>query len=212
MRDSTVAALHRKAWERIKGPLPKGPAGRVVDIPGFAESLRILLVEERYTCSEVGMMFGVSRERVRQWRRALGIAPERGPWTRVWVEADQRFRPIGRRGERREKQPHVAARIADRLVQRREDAAARRVAVLDAGKTLYAELGRAPLWREIASRASGRVVPAEQAGGCMENIWVGAHRKVRGMGAEIRAAFAAIGVPLAPRGQHGHLNDGRADG
>ncbi len=37
------------------------------ELPGFADSLRLLVERERYSLTDIGLMFGVSRERARQW-------------------------------------------------------------------------------------------------------------------------------------------------
>jgi hypothetical protein len=75
------------------------PVARASD-PDFVPSLRLLVERERYSLHDIGMMFDVSRERVRQWceRNAI-VHPDdwRGlHMVRVWDDYSHRFVPITR--------------------------------------------------------------------------------------------------------------------
>lgn len=67
-------------------------------LPGFVESVRILLIEERYAATDVALMFGVSRERIRQLIVRAGIEVPDYPRglraRRVWDDEANRFRPV----------------------------------------------------------------------------------------------------------------------
>lgn len=70
----------------------------IASLPGFAESLRLLLVEEEYTLEDVGQMFGVTRERIRQIANKLGITTRAMNGglksVRLWQDNEHRFRPV----------------------------------------------------------------------------------------------------------------------
>lgn len=89
-----IRNAHRIGWERIKRQTGRHS---VSDIPGFRSSL-VSLLEQGYCCTEMSIMFGVTRERMRQWQKRLGIrelqVSKRGPTRRVWDDATGRFRPI----------------------------------------------------------------------------------------------------------------------
>lgn len=61
-------------------------------IPGFVESIQAL-AEQGYTLEDIGAMFGVSRERVRQWFKKLGLrAPSlHKGYGRSWDAVRHRF-------------------------------------------------------------------------------------------------------------------------
>lgn len=61
--------------------------------PDLPESLRMLIVEQRYSITDVGYMYGVSRERVRQWCVRLGIAAPHTNRLRVWNDVTNEFEP-----------------------------------------------------------------------------------------------------------------------
>jgi hypothetical protein len=192
--DTTV---EREAWERISRPY-LAHLGSVADIPGFTESLRILLVEERYTLTDVAYMFGVSRERVRQWAKRLGLAHGHHARRRVWVEAEQRFRPVGDDELPAVMRPYAEARQEKR---RAEALAPRRAAILAAGARLYADLGRPVMLKELAALLRPEWAPVESHV-LLCSLWYGGGRYVRGIGAEVRAALAAAGVPVAGRSEY----------
>lgn len=83
-----IARGNRPEWEKLR-------AASLHDTPGFVSSLHGLLVVEQYQKGDVAAMFGVSRERVRQWSEALGFPKKpKGGRVRVWNDARHRFEPM----------------------------------------------------------------------------------------------------------------------
>jgi len=80
------AAL-RAVWRRM---IPRD--GSVWDVPFFRRSL-LSLARQGYVLQDIGAMFGVSRERARQWFAAIGVRPKelRGGGRRLWDWKRQRF-------------------------------------------------------------------------------------------------------------------------
>lgn len=75
-------------------------------LPGFDESLKLLVEREQYALADIGMMFGVSRERIRQIEARVGAkridTHNRGLYcVRVWDDAQHRFVPVQKRVLRR---------------------------------------------------------------------------------------------------------------
>jgi len=76
-----VIDYHRPMWEALRGEAREGVEKAV---PGFLQSLQMLF-DQGYCLTDVGMMFGMSRERVRQFAKKYGL--HRFPRTtppRVW--------------------------------------------------------------------------------------------------------------------------------
>lgn len=91
------------------------PLGGIASLPGFVESLRLLVVREQYTDSDIGLMFGVTRERIRQLVSEHQIAadPSRSQTrthkrVRVWDDDANCFRPVGAAGR-----SHLKRRVKD---------------------------------------------------------------------------------------------------
>lgn len=80
----------RRLWqERIP------PGGTIWEVPGMKRSL-ISLVKQGYVLADIGSMFGVSRERVRQWLKVIGIKRREivlGD-CRVWDWSRKQFIPV----------------------------------------------------------------------------------------------------------------------
>ncbi|NIM48947.1 MAG: hypothetical protein GTO22_06755 [Gemmatimonadales bacterium] len=144
-----LTAANAEFWDERKGGL--GHHDPVDSVPGFSESLDRLVSFHEYSDVEIGIMFGVSRERVRQWRNRLGIQKKRhGSGKRMWNDVLGRFLTVDcdtykrtregtRRRIRREKQ--LRALLEQRRAQRDEDAArVRRV-----GESL----GRTPTTKDV---------------------------------------------------------------
>ena len=91
--DAADMGLLRSHFERWKAEhLPLGHA--LADTPVFRDALTSLISDHGYSLLDVGLMLGVTRERVRQWAKRIGI-PERGANYRAWDEAAQRFVTVG---------------------------------------------------------------------------------------------------------------------
>lgn len=176
------------------------PQRRTAD-SDFLPSLRLLVCRERYSLTDIGMMFGVSRERVRQWLRQHHIEhPDardgklRGVTglhcVRVWDDALHRFVPVQKRA--------LNAVRADlgrrkRVLRRAE----RRAHMVACALRLKAELGRDPHGPEIARvLGSGQ----QQPWPFLLGMWgqgTTAHR-----GAELREALRVVGIRLRVQGEH----------
>jgi hypothetical protein len=74
----------------------------VTQLPGFVESLRLLVEREQYSLTDIGLMFGVTREYVRQLcGRNEIVTPPRGAVSgtkarvvREWDDERHCFRPV----------------------------------------------------------------------------------------------------------------------
>ena len=127
----------------------------IAQLPGFAASLRILLDDEQYAMTDVALMFGVSRERLRQLVARYGMAvPLTGRGlksVRIWDDSAHRFQPVARgvlkrQRARRYSQTYWAARQQVRAGYRAhveavlralaEAAPDRRVGLVDLGVAL----------------------------------------------------------------------------
>ncbi len=96
----SIIDVHKPLWDKLKKErwkIGENGSGSLTSIPEFADSLRLLLVDQGYSFTDVGTMFGVSRERVRQWAGALGIQKRHGQGSdmRVWDRKAGRFRTVG---------------------------------------------------------------------------------------------------------------------
>jgi len=175
----------------------------IADLPGFRESLELLLLEERYAETDVAMMFGVSRERIRQLVRQLQIqkAPRRGGLNdvRVWDDVANRFRPIGRKVVRQQRERAQGVVYREQLTREREQRRARMVAIT---RALAAALGRDPSHREIASALSGRLASQSGSGPTIAAHW-GLDRGRSGSYRQAMEEFrAAAGIRVRKRGEH----------
>ena len=128
--------------------------------PEFVPSLRLLVQRERYSLLDIGLMFGVSRERVRQWVARYGIehpdsAGNRGlNCLRCWDDRLNRFLPIPRGVIREEKRRARGDAWRSRLATERKARWNRAVSVLIAERE---RLGRNDLsQREMAEAIFGR--------------------------------------------------------
>lgn len=137
-----ISSFTRRDWDRGVG---------VRSLPGFDESLRLLVEREQYSLRDIAMMFGISRERVRQLCGKLTLhlpdVYEVGRRSaRVWDDAANRFRPVsrGRAIEQRSREQRDSAR-ARRDHLRSE----RRERIVAAVVALRSQLDREPTWREM---------------------------------------------------------------
>ena len=163
---------------------PSAVAARASD-PDFVPSLRLLMEQQEYSATDVGMMFGVSRERVRQWCAKYSIEQRglyRGENTRCWNDATNRFEPSS-----------AGSRYAKRLEANRNARRAwreqRRLSIVRRLKELESELGRIPTNREMALHLSGRLMEHHQAAPWLCGYWGNLHRNnTRGAMGAIRTA------------------------
>jgi hypothetical protein len=174
----------------------------------FADSVRLLIEREEYSQTDIGMMFGVSRERVRQWCKVLGIKLKtkgRGlKSVRVWDDFQNCFKPFPKRVVKkmaRNRQNEIKKLHQDQ--QKHE----RRVWLSSQVCDLNSKLGRAPTILEILARikkhTSGKYPLKHCQGARVANYW-GIPK-----GVDYKAIVAEIYVSagLSPRGRGGGSAD-----
>ncbi len=122
----------------------------IAQLPGFSESLKLLVEREQYSLTDIAMMFGVTRERVRQLveREGLATVPHtRGlNAVRVWDDTTNRFYPQRRVSWRNERRLHRAFQEAHTY---QLGIQYRRLTVVLVLLRLRRELGREPMWPEL---------------------------------------------------------------
>lgn len=130
--------------------------GPLADLPGFAESLRLLVERERYSLTDISLMFGVSRERIRQLAALAGldtrmVAYPKGMFAvRVWNDTAHQFEPVSKAllvAQKARQRRAIRARVRSgylthlidvtRVVADRHPE--RRVALADVGEMLMGE-------------------------------------------------------------------------
>lgn len=182
--------------------------------PELEPSLRLLLEEQQYSAVDVAAMFGISRERIRQYCERFGIeqrGKNRGEHTRVWDDERNTFRPV------RPDEYRTAMSAIPRQRKRQEQAArvaARRAKIVAAIHACVARLERTPtaveVWEEVSGTSRDTWPSKTQQGyasGWLTGAWVTYRpRSRKGVMAEI---WAAAGVTPRPRGGAGHLNPAR---
>jgi transposase len=174
--------------------------------PDFVPSLRLLVQRERYSHHDIALMFGVSRERVRQWCEKYEVAHPDGRsarglrMTRVWEDASNRFVPVSKRVAR-------AGRQRMHREQRQCALSERRDRIVEQVSALRSELGRDPTLKEIAERLVGKPVPSPQAGSLVMHQWGGRTRRGE-YGPAIAALRNAAGIGKRARGEPGHVMPG----
>lgn len=176
----------------------------IADLPGFRESLRLLLEEEEYSQSDVAMMFGVSRERIRQLGHKLGVSlpshAQRGlNQVRVWDDTLHRFRPEFKSVLRRTAQQE---RVRERKRQRAERRADQQRRIVITLLLLKGRLGRDPSNQEMVEAITGRPCHPNQGGRRLSHLWSGYGNRYT----ETRAELLHL-TGIAPRaiGGAGHL-------
>lgn len=120
-------------------------------LPGFVESLRLLVERERYSMTDIALMFGVSRERIRQLFDRYELEYPEGTSrglnaVRVWDDASHRFRPVSRGSIDQAKRLGARAVKRAKRVARRAEIQQR---IVEAVTALRARLGRDPSWWEM---------------------------------------------------------------
>lgn len=143
------------------------------DLDGFAESLRILVEIERYSLTDIGAMFGVSRERARQLCIACGIPTPRvkakgGLFdVRLWIDSENRFAPAPRKEVRL---ATVIVRDKQRAKRRADMLADRHASVRKAAEKIRAE-GRDVTIVAVAREIFGKDMPASHAAPRLRSYW-----------------------------------------
>lgn len=178
--------------------------------PDFVPSLRLLAERERYSCTDIGLMFGVSRCRVDQWFEKYCISNpdpprQRGLMSvRVWDDDAHRFRPV-RKGIVRS--IRFRAKAEEMRAERGARQEARRREMIEIIVRLQASLGRDPSLDEMASSVFGKAVPRCQGGPYLASRWSTQKLPMRKKYREAMAAIcAATGMSVErPRGGRSHI-------
>jgi hypothetical protein len=115
-----------------------------------------LLINEGYGLTDIAMMFGLSRERVRQKAAQIGLEYSQGTKPRVWDDQLGRFRfrafPEWRAERRAERRLRRRIKLEFTAARKRDEQVA-------AVRQLFNELGRTPTLWEIVGRC-GYPAPA----------------------------------------------------
>ena len=137
--------------------MPQG----IADLPGFAESLRLLIESHQYSLTDVAMMFNVSRERIRQLCARYRVQYQ--PYSsatglnamRIWDDTDNQFRPFQLKLVRETIHSETQAQ---RLYDRQHTITPRRIAISECYHTARCRaVPRKPLgprWRPCARHLS----------------------------------------------------------
>jgi hypothetical protein len=202
-----ITAFTRGFWCSVRDShIGDTPRASVANIPGFVPSLR-RLVDMGYGHTDIGLMFGLSRERIRQWCDRFGIAHPnpsgKGSLPRFWCDEHSRFESVDPK-ELNAAQRRVRAR-ARRLGwwAQKEQTRARQVEAL---RALHASLGHSPtllemdaagLWRTNIvsawlSRYGVRRIQAGRSGGLYTLA--------------VARLFRVAGLTPRERGNPGHVN------
>ena len=181
--------------------------GPLITNPLFADGLRSLMLENGYGQTDVGLMLGVSRERVRQWANQLGIAREHsGSEKRLWDPETNRFVNVGMTEAYRQRLRELRPPPMDWLAKRRRIAGW----VL---RDLHDWLGRTPAHADLAEAyaiepgaLNGRLGVTTNRGPVREQLralWASVGLEYRnyatgGRGRPERSHKPATGNPLPP--------------
>jgi len=170
----------------------------IAQLPGFRESLELLRHDQEFSLDDIGMMFNVSRERIRQLLaregRSGSIASPGLNSIRCWDDTLHQFRPVSKRVLKDKKRCERMARDHDDRMADRDE---RRALIVAAIHRLTEELQRKPVLREVTD-----ALGINGSGGLVSR-WRGpGSRSYKGVLAQI---WAAAGVSPRPRGYRGHL-------
>lgn len=178
------------------------PQTGVAQLDGFAESLRLLLVEEQYTMHDISLMFGVTGERIRQLANQHGLQerPKHGGLNcvRVWHDGERRFRPVHKRILR---QLETRNRVAQRRQKRDAKYEARWQHAIAKLRDLARILGRTPTVLELA-RSLGL---GPNPGLIVSYLLQSSHRRT---GSSLAPLWRAAGLSPNPVGSPGHTRGG----
>ncbi len=173
--------------------------------PDFVPSLVLLLTVEEYSFEDVGLMFGVTRERARQWSLEYNIkAPPQGlrgmRAIRVWDDTRNRFvaGPRGSfyEGERRN-------RLIVRMQETSKRIQDRRNKIISQAVQLKSILGRDPTLAELGAAFFGRgLKDLKHAAPRFAGVW-GGSSSTRQRYQAFRAALAEQGVIARKAGSAG---------
>lgn len=136
-------AVVRRAHRAILG----GPPLEVLDRDAVLDSVQ-LLYDYGYSLEDIGTMFGVTREAVRQWFQQFGLDRHEGGGAclRLWDDDLACFVPV-------EPDEYRAAQRGATRESRMAKRAARRKEIVEAARRVYARVGRPVTLNEVAEEA-----------------------------------------------------------
>lgn len=158
-----------------------------------------LLEEHGYTMTDVSVMLGLTRERVRQFvaRWGLVVGSKYTTAYRVWDDEANRFRPVAvAEYQRVERQKRTQARARWRRDRQR--------AMADRLWALAGELGYTPTVGEFATAWFGREMPSNFIGPSVHEAWDTQRRTTAA--ASTKALYEAAGLTVRASGSPGHRN------
>jgi hypothetical protein len=175
----------------------------IASLPGFVESVRILVEHERYCMRDVAFFFGVSRERIRQLCERHGINTahsSRGLLSvRLWNDELHCFEPVRKttiaRAQHRQRVAENRARIRERIERRR-------VEMVATIRACAERLGRTPTVIEAWEAVSGKRGTQSEAAGRLASYWGARSGTSRGA---LPALWVACGLTPRPRGNPGFI-------
>ena len=180
----------------------------IAALPGFRRSVALLVKSERYSLTDVALMFGVTLERMRQLCKKLGIEQPGGSVgllaVRIWDDEANRFRAVGR-GELSARP--IRARVEARRVSRRQHRQAVRMNVTATIHDLHTELGRVPTIGEVGAKLWPGV-PSGQAGARLAARWYPSAARPA-YKAIFREIYASAGLVPRPTGSPGHIAESK---
>lgn len=182
------------------------------DNPDFEPSLRLLIEEEKYSLYDVGLMFGRTRERVRQWCEDLEIMTA-GPHQRglcdcrVWNDDLNRFVPVKKSVLKKQA---LLAKRHSKEVESKELKEGRRARILEVAVELKRRLSRDPTIWEIAEGVVGQQYNRHANNGYLTSMWDGSSvvsTKIKYKA--LRTALRRVGVMPRAQGGAGHITPPR---
>lgn len=199
-----IRAFHRPLWEQARQMFLQTEINRSLQS----------LAEQGYALEDIGLMFGVTRERVRQWmvragvtQRTVSRGTSRGTGhRRVWDDLHNQFVPAQSLEKTRRER---AYRRQQRQAQRRQALERRRQTMVECLKSLAADLRRTPTLAEFTLRYGGR--GGTQAGQYISSWWGMAYPIARGRArhADISAElYRLAGLKTRATGASGHVSFG----
>lgn len=186
-----LTAFHRSFWCQCD----RKSAGCPCHSPITGSDVWLLLLQG-YGLTDIGVMFGVSRERVRQIANKLDIPRTHGTKHRVWDESLGRFRAYERREWAEYQRLQKKAKRRRLYRDRRERERGKQV---DAVRALHKGLGRTPTVGEVARRCGTQTMRLYVAWG------YNARRPSVTPKVASRALYAAAGLKPRPPGTGGQL-------
>ena len=151
-RTRTFSEEEAREVRAIVGPIwAKIHRGRVFNVPGFRSSLNSL-IQQGYGQDDISLMFGVSRERVRQYLKMIGVRSIAGQnGGRRWNDRLRRFDPIPWSVHPESTSMRARTQRLERRKAKESRRHERRQTLIKELTALGIHLGRDPRLKEVAS-------------------------------------------------------------